>query len=328
MTQTQIKKLKNPTYQGAFYAIGGFAAFALHDALIKSLAGYSVIQILFFAVLCSYVPFSFFLATDNQAKNLRPVNPGWMMLRTLCMVFAAMCAFYAFSTLPLAQTYALLFAMPMLVTVLAIPILGERVRLLRWIAIILGLIGVLIVLRPGTTTLTSGHFAALAATIFSAMSAVSTRKIGASERSATLILYPILANILITGAALGFVYQPMPFFDLVKLAAIGALGMLGQFLIIRAYRSAPAATVAPFQYSQMIWAVFYGYLWFSETPDIYVLLGTAVIILAGLMIVWRESTVSTNKPFLRTRNMRAVSAAPMQASESDDASREKEGDDA
>lgn len=314
----QAKTNKNPILQGAAYAIIGFAAFALHDALIKSLAGYSVVQILFFAVLCSYVPFSFFLATDKQAKNLRPVNPGWVALRTGCMVASAVCAFYAFQTLPLAQTYALLFAIPMLVTVLAIPILGERVRLIRWTAIIIGLIGVLIVLRPDSTELNSGHIAALAATLFAATSAVSTRKIGANERSATLILYPLLANVVLSGIALGFVYQPMPFSDFAKLAGIGALGMLGQFMIIRAYRSAPAATIAPFQYSQMIWAVFYGYLWFDETPDRYVLIGTGVIILAGLMIVWRESTVSTNRPFLRTRNTRAVSAAPMRAVESDE----------
>jgi S-adenosylmethionine uptake transporter len=312
-----LPKTNNSTVQGALLALIGFAAFALHDALIKSMVGYSVLQILFFAVLCSYVPFSFFLATDKQAKNLRPVNPGWVLLRTACMVGSAVCAFYAFRTLPLAQTYSLLFAMPMLVTVLAIPMLGERVRLIRWAAIILGLIGVMIVLRPGTTDLNSGHIAALAATLFSALSGVATRKIGASERSATLILYPLLANVLVSGAALGFVYQPMPFTDLLKLAAIGTLAMIGQAFMISAYRAAPAVIVAPFQYSQMLWAVLYGYLWFGETPDEYVLLGTAVIIVAGLMIVWRESSVSVNQPFLQTRNVRVVSAPPMQSTETE-----------
>jgi S-adenosylmethionine uptake transporter len=315
-------KSHNPTLRGAALALSGFAAFALHDALIKSMAGYSVLQILFFAVLCSYVPFSFFLAGDKQARNLRPVNPGWVLLRTSCMVGAAASAFYAFRNLPLAQTYALLFAMPMLVTVLAIPILGEKVRLIRWLAIILGLIGVLIVLRPGATEFSSGHAAALVATLLSALSGVSTRKIGGSERSATLILYPLLANVVVSGIALGFVYKPMPFSDLAKLAAIGTLAMFGQFLMISAYRSAPAALVAPFQYSQMLWAVLYGYLWFDETPDRYVLLGTAVIVVAGLMIVWRESSVSLNRPFLQTRNTRAVSAPPMRTAECDDGSQD------
>ncbi|MCP5151634.1 MAG: DMT family transporter [Ectothiorhodospiraceae bacterium] len=301
-------------------ALAGYGVFALHDALIKSLVGYSVFQIVFFAVLFSYVPFSFSLAADPQQRNLRPVHPGWVMLRTGCMVASIALAFFAFRSLPLSETYALLFATPLLITVLAIPILGEKVRLFRWLVIGLGTIGVLIVLRPGVEALKPGHVAALLAVCCSALSSVTTRRIGSVERAATLMIYPLLANIVFSGSLLWFVYVPMPFLDLAKTAAIGALAMAGQWLIISAYRAAPAAFVAPFQYSQMIWAVIYGTLWFGETPDRHVYLGAAVIILSGLLIVWRESRsgVSINRPFLRTRNVRALSAAPMRPSESDE----------
>ena len=305
--------------KGMLYAIGGFAVFALHDAFIKSLAQYSVFQILFFAVLFSHVPFTFYLAADKQERNLRPVYPAWILLRSACMVGSGCFAFYAFSNLPLAQAYSLLFTMPMLITVLAIPILGERVRLMRWLAILLGLAGVLVVLRPGAEALQLGHFAALAGALCSALSGVITRKIGGQERGATLILYPLIANVLFTGALLYFVYQPMPFVDLAKMAAIGTLGIAGQYFIILAYRSAPAALVAPFQYSQMVWAIFYGYVWFGSVPDRFVFIGAALIIFAGLMIVWRESLpgVSAQSPFLRTRNQRAVSAPPVQSGETE-----------
>jgi S-adenosylmethionine uptake transporter len=96
--------------------------------------------------------------------------------------------------------------------------------------------------------------------------------------------------------------------------------------MISAYRSAPAAIVAPFQYSQMLWAVLYGFLWFDETPDRYVLLGTGVIIIAGLMIVWRESSVSVNQPFLQTRTVRVVSAPPMQSTETEEPSPDQPAD--
>ncbi len=177
----------------------------------------------------------------------------------------------------------------------------------------LGLIGVLIVLQPGAGAFSLGHLSAVLAVCCSAVNAVVTRKIGASERSSTLILYPLLANILFAGAILYFVYQPMPFVDLAKMAAIGILGLLGQYLIISAYRAAPVAFVAPFQYSQMLWAVFYGYVWFGETPAPHVFVGASVIILAGLLIIWRESSagVSANRPSLRLRNLRSVTAAPM-----------------
>ena len=315
------KKTKNPVVQGSLYALGGFAVFALHDATIKSLVGYSVFQIIFFAVLFSYVPFSFSLAADKRERNLRPVNPGWLLARTLCMVGATAASFFAYHSLPLTQVYALLFATPIFITMLAIPILGETVRLMRWIAIGLGLVGVLIVLQPAAGQLSYGHLAALLAVACSSFTATITRRIGSSERSATLILYPLLANITVAASILYFVYRPMPFVDLAKMAGIGMLAMLGQYLIITAYRAAPAAFVAPFQYSQMLWAIFYGYLWFGETPKSHVYLGSSVIILAGLLIVWRESStgVSVNKPFLRTRNLRAVSAAPMRSVECDEA---------
>ena len=313
-------KSGHPMAKGALSALIGFAFFALHDALIKSLADYSAFQIVFFAVLFSYVPFAFSLAIDKRESNLRPVNPGWVGFRALCMVGSAICAFFAFAHLPLTQTYALLFSTPLLITILAIPVLGEQVRLFRWFAVILGLTGVVIALRPGATdsSFSIGHLSALLAALCSALSAVTTRKIGASERGATLVLYPLIANIVLSGAVLYFVYQPMPFIDLAKMAAIGCLGMLGQVLIINAYRSAPAALVAPFQYSQMLWAMFYSFIWFGETPNRYVFLGGMIIILAGLLIVWRESANTASlKPLLRTRNLRAVSAPPVNSVEND-----------
>jgi S-adenosylmethionine uptake transporter len=320
MGMTNTRHGNSTVKHGAAFALGGFAFFALHDAIVKSLAEYSSFQIAFFAVLFSYVPFSFSLVADKQERHLRPVNPAWVALRSLCMAASLLLAFTAFTRLPLAQTYALLFSTPVIITLLAIPVLGERVHIFRWFAIGLGLIGVFIALQPGKTTLGLGHIAALLAVLCSATSAVATRRIAASERSATLILYPLLTNVVVSGALLYFVYQPMPLGDLARMAAIGALGMAGQFFIIAAYRSGPAAFVAPFQYSQLVWAILYGYLWFDETPNRHVILGAAIIILSGLLIVWRESVsgVSRNRPFLRTRNVRGSPAAPMRTVESEE----------
>ena len=306
--------------KGGLFALAGFAAFALHDAIVKSLTDYASFQIVFFAVLFSYVPFSFSLAADKQERNLRPVKPGWVALRSVCMSAALICAFTAFKHLELTQAYAVLFSMPIMITVLAIPMLGEKVRLFRWFAVGLGLIGVLIALQPGQVEFGIGHLSALLAVLCGATSAVATRRIAGAERTATLILYPLLSNFVVTGAMLYYVYQPMPFADVALMALVGLLGMTGQAFIIKAYRSAPAAYIAPFQYSQFLWALLYGHLWFNETPNGAVLLGAGIIILAGLLIVWRESSagVSRNRPFLRTRNVRASPAAPMRPVESDE----------
>ena len=109
----------------------------------------------------------------------------------------------------------------------------------------------------------------------------------------------------------------MPGQALAIMCSIGLLAVLGQALLIFAYRNAPAQYIAPFQYSQMLWAVFFGALFFNESPDKNVWMGSAIIILSGIMIVWREMAVSANKPILNTRNFRTVSGPSAFSSETD-----------
>ncbi len=167
-------------------------------------------------------------------------------------------AFYAFSVLPLAQTYALLFATPLLITLLAIPILGEKVGIRRGLAVLVGLLGVLIVLRPGQADLQLGHIAGVTAAVFASLASVIVRKIGQEERSVVLVLYPMVANFLVLGMALPFVYRPMPIEHIGMLGIIASFGFVATLLVISAYRAAEAVIVAPMQYSQIIWAAIYG----------------------------------------------------------------------
>ena len=171
--------------------------------------------------------------------------------------------------LPLAQTYALFFATPLLITLLAIPMLGEKVGIRRGLAVLVGLLGVLIVLRPGQADLQLGHLAALTAAVTGALASVIVRKIGQEERSVVLMLYPMVANFLVLGLALPFVYVPMPIEHLGMLGIIASFGFVATLLVISAYRTAEAVIVAPMQYSQIIWAAIYGWLFFDEKPDFY-----------------------------------------------------------
>lgn len=304
-------------FKGVWFALAAFATFSTHDALIKSVQGHSVFQVAFFVVLFSFVPFTFFLAVDQQKKSLRPVLPGLVALRCLFTLGSLLCAFYAFSLLPMTEVYPLIFAAPVLITILAIPVLGEKVRLIRWVAIFTGLLGVLIVLRPGQSSLSIGHLAGLGAATCVAFTAIVTRKIGAREHSGTLILYPMLVNFVVTGLFVVFNYQPMDGRTVLTLAAIGLLSVVAQTLLITAYRVSEAQFVAPMQYSQMIWAIIFGMLFFGDAPDRYVLIGSAVIILSGLLFVWREVVASVTQPILRTRNLRMAAGPQAVPSESD-----------
>ncbi len=301
------KTSNNSVGRGAGFALLAFGAFATHDAIVKTLGeSYSVFQIIFFSILFGFVPVVLMVMADKSEANLRPHNPLMVAGRAATMLVSMICAFYAFTVLPLAETYALLFATPLLITILSVPLLGEEVRLRRWIAVIIGLIGVAIVLRPGVTPISLGHIAALAAAISSALSSIIVRRIGSSERSAVLILYPMLANMLIMAMILPWTYRPMPVTDLGLTASIGILMAVAQFLVIAAYRRAPAAVVAPFQYSQIVWAIPFGIILFGDTPDIWVGVGALTIVASGLFVVWRETRhgVSETSPVLSRQNYR------------------------
>lgn len=301
---------------GAFYALFAFAVFATHDAVIKYLGGsYSPFQMIFFSTLFSFPLVTFMLMRDKTSGNLRPVHPWWTGLRTICSTINVMCAFYAFTVLPLAQVYAILFATPLLITMLSIPVLGERVGPHRWGAVVVGLIGVFIVLRPGSTDLTLGHAAALTCACVGGLASIIVRKVGREERTVVLMLYPLVANFVIMGSLMTFTYKPLPINDLGGIGALSVLGFTGGVFLIIAYKASEAAIVAPMQYSQIIWATIFGFLLFGETIDMATVLGASVIIMSGLYIVFRESKggTSENTPVLRTRS-RASSAASFRIS--------------
>lgn len=197
--------------RGALFALLAFGIYSTHDVVVKFLGGtYSAVQIVFFANVFGFPIVMLMLMRDPVDGNLKPRHPWWTLIRTTSAVLSTVSAFYAFSVLPMAQTYALIFAAPLLITILAIPILGETVGWRRSLAVIFGLIGVMVVLRPGATSLAAGHLAAIAAAVFSAIGAVVVRKIGHEERSAVLLVYPMAANFLVMGCLLPFAYKPMP----------------------------------------------------------------------------------------------------------------------
>jgi S-adenosylmethionine uptake transporter len=299
--------------KGALLGLLAMAIFATHDVVVKTLGEtFTAFQIVFFAALLSFPIVTLILLNDRREAHLRPIHPWWVLLRTSCAVVAGASAFYAFSTLPLAQTYSILFASPLLITVLAIPLLGERVGIHRWAAVIVGLMGVIVVLRPAEADLGLGHLAALTAAVCGATSSVIVRKIGSEERSAVLLLYPLMGNFLAMGAILPFVYVPMEIGDLGLLGVIALFGLTASFLTILAYRAGEAVIVAPMQYSQILWATGYGWFLFGERIDRATVIGAGIIIASGLYIVFREgrSNVSQNTPVLRTRGRSETVSSP------------------
>lgn len=298
-------------------ALMAFAIYSTHDVVVKHLgATFSPFQIVFFSSLFSFPLITLMLVRDPTHGNLRPVHPWWVALRSLCVVVSPTAAFYAFTTLPLAQVYALLFSAPLLITILSIPILGEKVGVWRLAAVVVGLCGVMVVVRPGATELNTGHFAALLAASAAALQSVIVRKIGREERRVVLMLYPLLISVALMSVAMSFVYVPVELPDLAGFAIVALFGFVATLLMVVAYTLGEAALVAPMQYSQIIWAVFYGVLLFDEKPDAPTLLGATIIVASGLFIIAREATGGTSEqtPVLRTRS-RGISPGSLRVSQ-------------
>lgn len=295
----------SPNLRGALLSLAAFGIYATHDVVVKVLGQhYTSFQIIFFSGLLSFPVVSVLLMSDKRDGNLVPRHPWLSLARSLLAVSTGGLGFYAFSVLPMAQSYAMLFATPLLITILSVPFLGEKVGIRRALAVAVGLCGVLIVLRPGAAPLSVGHMAALGAAMCGSLTSIIVRKIGKDERSIVLMMYPMLMSVGAMALVLPFVYVPMPVEHLGLMAVISVLGMCGAALIIAAYRAAPAVIVAPMQYSQIIWATIYGWFLFEESVDSWTTVGSAVIIASGIYIVLREGTpsVSRNTPVLENRS--------------------------
>lgn len=278
--------------RGAMFALVAFALYSTHDVIMKYLgSSFSVFQVVFFLNLFSVPLLLLMMIADKSRGDLRPAHPWWMAMRSIASAVAGWAVFYAFTVLKFAETYTILFTVPMFITALSVPLLGEQVGARRWAAVVAGFVGVLVVLQPGLTPIGLGHVAAMVGAVGVALTFLTLRKIGQAERTVVMVLYPVITNLAVMTCVLPFVYMPMDLPDLGLNALMAGLAFLAMLAMIGAYRAANAAVIAPMQYSQMLWAVLYGAWLFNESVGPNVLLGAGIIIASGIYITWRESHV-------------------------------------
>ena len=288
----------------ALLGLAAYAIYSTHDVIVKDLgATFSPIQIVFFSALLGFPIITVYLIGDPTPKRLRPAHPWWIGIRSISGTLSAVCAFYAFAKLPLPEAYSFIFATPLIITILAVPLLGETIRLRRGLAVAVGLVGVLIVLRPGASPINSGHLAALGAAFAAALNACIVRKISNDEPVVVMVLYPMLTNLVVTAFALPFVFVEVELIHMAMFGLTSVLVLCGMTLIVAAYSRGSALVVAPMQYSQMIWGSLFGIILFGEWPAWQTYVGVAVIVASGIYILKREAThaVSRTTPVLATK---------------------------
>jgi drug/metabolite transporter (DMT)-like permease len=278
---------------GLGFSMLAYFLFASSDAIVKLLVQrYSVFQLIPFQVCFALIPVLGTMLATGGLRAPRRKNLRLLAVRALLAGVGTVIGIYAFSQLPMADVYAIAFCTPLLVTLLSIPILGERVGLRRWSAVVVGFVGVLVMVRPGFTTLAMGHLAALATAFTGAGTVLLMRHLRGAESPSVMVASVMVGLLTVSLPVLPFVFLMPTASDLALSAASGLMMGCAQFCILRALSLASAATVAPMQYSMMVWAVVYGLVVFGQPVSPFVLAGAAIVVLSSLYTMNRERTLA------------------------------------
>jgi drug/metabolite transporter (DMT)-like permease len=284
----------SPAATGIVMMLVATLLFTVMDSIAKSLtASYPVQQVIWARYFFQFALMLLLIPRLGIAGLLWTKRPGVHITRGLLLTVATGCMITAISMVPLADAYTITFTAPFLVTVLSIPLLKERVGWRRWTAVLVGFAGVLIVFRPFAAPV---HWAMLLPLITAACFAVYqilTRKVSYDSRETAFMMLFYLAWVgtAVMTAVVPAYWQPVAPGDWAWMVGTGALGATGHLILIRALRIAPASVLSPFIYSQIVWALGIGYLWFGDTPNAWMLIGCSVIVASGIYVFYREALV-------------------------------------
>ncbi|UYV37860.1 DMT family transporter [Rhodobacteraceae bacterium D3-12] len=302
---------------GAICAMIAVLCFSVNDIGIKWLSdGYALhLVVLIRSLVGMVVMLAIIMPLSGGLRVMRTKRLGAHLFRGLCVVLANVFFFLGLAALPLADAVAIFFISPLVITLFSVLFLGETVGPRRWGAIGLGFVGVMVIVKPGTSAFQAASLLPIVAAILYAALHTMTRKIGNTESAATMMFY-IQVTFLATSALVGLVlghggfegsaHPSIAFLtrawgwpeagDWLTLGFIGVASAVGGYFISQAYRVSEAAFVAPFEYVAMPMAVVWGWILFSELPGLTDWIGIAMIVGAGLFLLWREAEVDEEKP--------------------------------
>jgi drug/metabolite transporter (DMT)-like permease len=277
--------------RGIVSMVAAVFVFSIMDALMKRLsAHYGPLQVSLMRCVSSLVFVAMAIVWRRSWTSLTLNNPMLHLARGALGVTMLSAFVFAVHLLSLAQTYSLFLLAPLLMTALSMPIYGDRVTGKRWLAIVVGLSGVLLILQPWSKAVVSlaAAGAAAIATLCYALSALSVRSLGRSNSSLSMVFW-YLVIVSIACAVLGFKeWRPVEFGDSGWLAGIGVSGALGQLWITDAFRRAPPSVVGPFEYTAILWAFAIDWIFWSASPSPSLLLGAAIVIGSGVFVILDE----------------------------------------
>ncbi|MFI4988246.1 MAG: DMT family transporter [Alphaproteobacteria bacterium] len=261
---------------------------------------YSIVEITFFRNAFAFLPCLIVVLAGPGLHSLRTGRLGLHMLRGLGGLASTLLAFTSYSLMPIADAVAISFASPLFLTALSVPLLGEKVGVHRWSAVVIGFLGILVMAKPSGMGQNLGFFVALAGTVLGSFILVSVRRLGRTEAAITIIFYQALIGTVAAALLLPLGWRTPTLVDFAVFTGLGLVGVMGHFFQTQGFRYAAAAVVGPFNYAGLIWACLFGYAIWGDIPGPGTLLGGLIVIASGLYILYRETR----------RRLPTVSAAP------------------
>lgn len=284
-----MKSAQNNAAKGIAYMVATTLIFAVQDGLSKHLAAeYSPIFITmlrywFFALIVfALLSRSGFRAGLKTEQLFLQVTRGILLALEICV------AVLAFHLLGLSTTHAVFAFTPLLIVALSGPVLGERIGWRRWMAVGFGLIGMIMIIRPGSVKLEPAILVAILAMVMFAAYGLATRRVARTDSAMTSFYYTGLAGAFVMTLIGPFFWEPMSATNSVVMLVLCCTGMIGHFCLIKAFEAAEAASIQPFAYLQTIFATLVGIVWFNEAMSAWTAAGAAIVMGAGLFAFWRE----------------------------------------
>jgi drug/metabolite transporter (DMT)-like permease len=276
---------------GILLSLASTLLFSVLWCCVKELSErYSIYEVTFFRNLLAIVPVVLMFAPRRSWGMLRVRRISGHVWRGAIGVVGMTFGFLSYHLMPLADAVAISFMSPLVVTALSVPLLGERVGIHRWSAVIIGFGGVLVIVNPSRGMFTPGVSVAICGAIASALSMITIRQLNRSDPPLAIVFYFTLFATMFTALPLPFVWVTPSGSDLGLLVLMGLTGGVGQYFMTRAYGLAPAAVISPFTYSGLLWATLLGWFLWSDVPKPQVFAGAAIVIASGLYILYRETS--------------------------------------
>ena len=268
-------------------------AFSLMDVLVKWSDAYPVGQVLFFRGFCGIIPILFLIPRDRFLDFYKTTRPLLHFKRCLSGLIALVAIFIALRNLPLATVVSITFAAPIFTTIFSIFLLKEKVGLYRWLAVLVGFVGIIVITEPGFSSLNFYYIYPIIFCLGLSYVAIAIRKLSTTE-PVWLISFFFSFSIAILGLLSLFQGWVMPnFLDLFLLSMVGILGGLANLWLSQSYKYSEVSLVTPLKYLALVFAIIFGYFIWSEVPTLKTLMGALLVILSSFIIFRREMTLKS-----------------------------------